>query len=188
MHEWSFQVITIQDADLYLGIDWLHHYNPPIDWRSLTLSIPEQELFKWLRNIPPLPQGVPQEYAEFASVFTQENFDQFPPEQKWDHKIQFVEDAPKSIAAKLYSLSPEKLQACREFLDENLSTGRIVEGQSPITSSFFFIKKEDGSPWPVMDYREINKWTVPDHYPLPLIDQLILSLSSAMVFTKLDIR
>ena len=39
-----------------------------------------------------------------------------------------------------------------------------------------------------MDYREINKWTIPDHYPLPLIDQLIMTLTSAMIFTKLDIR
>jgi len=39
-----------------------------------------------------------------------------------------------------------------------------------------------------MDYRAINKFTIPDHYPLPLIDQLILSLTSAMVFTKLDIH
>jgi len=39
-----------------------------------------------------------------------------------------------------------------------------------------------------MDYRAINKYTILDYYSLPLIDQLILSLSSAIVFTKLDIH
>jgi hypothetical protein len=39
-----------------------------------------------------------------------------------------------------------------------------------------------------MDYREINKWTVPDHYPLPLIDQLIMTLTSAMCFSAMDVR
>ena len=180
-------MITIKDADVYLGMDWLHRFNPPINWQNLTLSIPEQETFRRLRSLPVLPEGVPPEYSDYSTVFTQENFDQFPPERPWDHEIKFIDDAPKSIAAKVYPLSPDKLQACREFLDENLATGRIKEGQSPITSSFFFIKKADGTPRPVMDYREINKWTIPDHYPLPLIDQLIMSLTSAMIFTKLDI-
>ena len=80
------------------------------------------------------------------------------------------------------------MQSCREFLDENLASGRIVAGKSPITLSFFFTKKANESLRPVMDYQEINKWTVPDHYPLPLIDQLIMSLTSSMVFTKLDVR
>jgi Reverse transcriptase (RNA-dependent DNA polymerase) len=38
-----------------------------------------------------------------------------------------------------------------------------------------------------MDYREINKWTILDHYHLPLIEQLFMSLQKAMIFTKLDI-
>jgi len=44
------------------------------------------------------------------------------------------------------------MKACRDFIDKNLSTGRIEAGASPITSSFFFIKKYDGSPRLVMDY------------------------------------
>jgi len=176
------------DADIYLGFDWLYHYNPPVNWRKLSLSIPDKEFLNRLCSLPALLEGIPECYAEYAEVFSQESFDRFPPKRPWDHAIKFVDDAPKSIAAKIYPLSPEKMKACREFLDENLATGRIEEGQSPITSSFFFIKKFDGSPRPVMDYRAINKFTIPDHYPLPLIDQLILSLSSAMVFTKLDIR
>ena len=186
--EWSFRVIELHDADIYLGFDWLHYFNPPIDWKTLSLSTTDLEVFRRARQLPALPDGIPQEYAEFSEVFTQENFNQFPPERQWDHTIKFTADAPKSIAAKIYPLSPQKMQACREFIDENESTGRILAGASPITSSFFFIQKADGSPRPVMDYREINKWTVPDHYPLPLIEQLFLALTSAMVFTKLDIR
>ena len=112
----------------------------------------EQESLRRTRLLPPLPEGIPQEYAEYSQVFTQENFDWFPPERPWDHAIKFVEDAPKSIGAKIYPLSPTKMEACREFIDENLSTGRIREGSSPIRSSFFFIQKAGRSPRPVMDY------------------------------------
>jgi Retroviral aspartyl protease len=187
-HRWALRVTTLHDADVYLGFDWLHHFNPPINWKDLTLSLSDVETMRRTRNLPALPAGIPLEYAEFAEIFTQESFDKFPPERPWDHEIKFVEDAPKSIAAKIYPLTPNKMKSCREFLDENLTSGRIEPGQSPITSSFFFVKKFDQSLRPVMDYHEINKWTVPDHYPLPLIDQLIMSLTSAMVFTKLDIR
>jgi len=169
---------------VYMGCD----NNPPIDWKALTLSIPELEHMRAVRTRPTLPTGIPQDYAEYANVFTQESFNKFPPMRPWDHEIKFVDNAPKSIAAKLYLLTPDKMKSCQEFLDENLASGRIVARKSPITSSFFFTKKADQSLCPVMDYREINKWTIPDHYPLPLINQLIMSLTSAMIFTKLDIR
>src|SRR5882757_4400000 len=187
-HRWSFCITSLHDANIYLGFDWLYYYNLPIDWKSLTLSIPELEHMRTIHTRPTLPAGIPQDYAEYANVFTQESFNKFPPMRPWDHEIKFVDNAPKSIAAKLYSLTPDKMKSCREFLDENLASGRIVPGKSPITSSFFFTKKADQSLRPVMDYREINKWTILDHYPLPLIDQLIMSLTSVMIFTKLDIR
>src|SRR5882757_2416194 len=187
-HRWSFRVTTLHDADIYLGFDWLHHYNPPVDWKALTLSILELEHMRAIRAHTKLPAGIPDVYAEYANVFTQESFDKFPPMQPWDHEIKFVDNAPKSIAAKLYSLTPDKMKSCREFLDENLTSGQIVARKSPITSSFFFTKKADQSLCPVMDYQEINKWTILDHYPLPLINQLIMSLTSSMVFTKLDIH
>ena len=78
-HRWSFRVTTLHDADIYLGFDWLYHYNPPIDWKSLTLSIPELEHLRTMRSYPVLPAGIPEEYAEYADVFTQESFNKFPP-------------------------------------------------------------------------------------------------------------
>jgi hypothetical protein len=72
--QWPFRVIELHDADIYLGFDWLYHYNPPINWKDLTLTIKEQEIIRRTRLLPPLPDDSPQEYAEFAQVFTQENF------------------------------------------------------------------------------------------------------------------
>jgi len=51
----------------------------------------------------------------------------------------------------------------------------------------FFIKKKDGSPQLVQDYRALNAMTVKNRYPLPLISELISQLCRAKYFTKLDV-
>ena len=57
-----------------------------------------------------------------------------------------------------------------------------------MASPFFFVKKKDGSLWPVQDYRKLNEMTVKNKYPLPLISELIDQLSGSKVFSKMDIR
>ena len=57
-----------------------------------------------------------------------------------------------------------------------------------MASPFFFVKKKDGTLRPVQDYRKLNKMTVKNCYPLPLIQELIDKLKDAKVFTKMDIR
>ena len=77
----------------------------------MTLTLLEQESLKRTRLLPSLPEGIPQEYATYSQVFIQENFDQFLLERPWDHAIKLVEGAPKSISAKIYPLSPAKMEA-----------------------------------------------------------------------------
>ncbi|TFY80223.1 hypothetical protein EWM64_g3787 [Hericium alpestre] len=57
-----------------------------------------------------------------------------------------------------------------------------------MASPFFFIKKKDGKLRPVQDYRLLNKGTIPNKYPLPLIGELIDQIKDAKYFTKMDIR
>jgi len=52
----------------------------------------------------------------------------------------------------------------------------------------FFIKKKDGSPQLVQDYRALNSMTVKNKYLLPLISELVSQLHGARYFTKLDIH
>jgi len=89
---------------------------------------------------------------------------------------------------KVYPLSPLEQQAMDEFLAENLQTGCICPLKSPMATLCFFIKKKDGSLCLVQDYRVLNKITVKNHYPLPLISELVENLKGAKIFTKLDVR
>jgi len=65
---------------------------------------------------------------------------------------------------------------------------RVRRSKSPYASGFFFIKKKDGKLRPVQDYRNLNKWTIPNRYPLPLISELIHHISGKKWFTKFDVR
>jgi len=57
----------------------------------------------------------------------------------------------------------------------------------PYASGFFLIKKKDGKFRPVQDYRNLNKWTIPNKYPLPLILELVHNLADKQLFSKFDI-
>ena len=50
------------------------------------------------------------------------------------------------------------------------------------------MKKKDGSFWMCIDYRQLNKVTIKNKYPLPRIDDLFDQLQGACVFSKIDLR
>jgi hypothetical protein len=58
---------------------------------------------------------------------------------------------------------------------------------SPQASPFFFISKKDERFRPTQDYRYLNQWTVKNHYPLPLVSDIMDKASGAKYFTKLDV-
>ncbi len=57
-----------------------------------------------------------------------------------------------------------------------------------MASPFFFVKKKDGKLRPVQDYHKLNKMAIKNHYPLPLISELMDKLRGAKYFSKLNIR
>lgn len=72
----------------------------------------------------------------------------------------------------IYNLSEKELEALREYLDENLKKGFIRPSESPAGAPILFVKKKDGSLRMCVDYRGINKITIKNRYPLPLIAEL----------------
>jgi Reverse transcriptase (RNA-dependent DNA polymerase) len=80
------------------------------------------------------------------------------------------------------------VEAMTDFIKENMALGYIEKMDSPWSSPWFFIKKKDGTLQPVQDYREVNKWTVQDIYPIPRIEQILEALHGKELFTALDIR
>jgi len=131
---------------------------------------------------------VPERYHRHGKVFSEEASERFPDRWPWDHAIELTEDAPTSINCRVYPLSPKEKEEQHEFLSQNLHLQRIHHSKSPYASGFFLIRKKDGKFHPVQDYRNLNKWTIPNKYPLPLISELIYDLAEKRLFSKFDIR
>ena len=87
---------------------------------------------------------IPLEYKRFASVFSNEESQRFPPSRPWDHAIELKPDAPSHLRCKVYPMTREEDKALDEFIDEQLLKGYIEPSKSPYASPFFFVKKKDG--------------------------------------------
>jgi Reverse transcriptase (RNA-dependent DNA polymerase) len=142
---------------------------------------------------------VPQDYHDFDDLFTKDKFDRLLPHRgKWDHTIDFwLSSKNLMIPGSIYPLNDQQKSKLDEFIEENLSSGRIVPCKSPIVAPFFFVRKKDPQTGmytnanalrPTQDYRKLNKHTIPDKYPLPLIEDIVNQLGEASWFTALDIR
>ena len=130
---------------------------------------------------------LPLDYSSFASVFSKEATNHVPPTRPYDHEIN-LDDAFTPKIGKVYPLSPDERKATEDFLDKNLTSGKICPSNSPQAFPFFFVKKKDRGLRPCQDYRYVNEHTIRDAYPLPLISDLVDNLRDAKVFTKFDVR
>ena len=131
---------------------------------------------------------IPAKYHHHLSVFSEETSHRFPEPHIWDHAIELKPGAPSLIPGKVYQLMQDEQKALLEFVQEQQAKGYIHPSKSPYMAPFFFIKKKDGKLQPVQDYQCLNEWTIKNHYPLPLISELIACVQNAKKFTKVDIR
>ena len=87
-----------------------------------------------------------------------------------------------------YHMAPTKLKDLKTQLHELLDKGFIRPSVSPWGVPVLFVKKKDGTLWMCIDYRQINKVTVKNKYPLSRIEDLFDQLRRASVFSKIDLR
>jgi hypothetical protein len=130
---------------------------------------------------------IPSEYADLAIAFCKKRATQLPPHRRGDCAINLQVNAalPRSH---VYPLSQEETAAMETYVTESLGQRYIRHSTSPISSSFFFVKKKEGGLRPYIDYRGLNSITVGFSYPLPLIATAVESFHGAQFFTILDLR
>ena len=131
---------------------------------------------------------IPEEYRDLAEAFSKEKAHALPPHRgPLDHHIP-LEPGSKPVFGPIYNLSETKLQVLKEYIDDNLRKRFIRPSTSPFGSPVLFIKKPDGSLRLCVDYRALNRITIKNRYPLPLISELLDRVKGKKYFTKLDLR
>ncbi|KAE8736351.1 cytochrome P450 78A7-like [Hibiscus syriacus] len=134
-----------------------------------------------------VPDVVRHVLAEFQDVMPAELPKKLPPKREVDHKIELVPNVEPPARAP-YRMAPPELEEMRRQLKDLLDAGYIRPSKSPYGAPVLFQKKHDGSLRMCIDYRALNKLTVKNKYPIPLIADLFDQLGGARWFTKLDLR
>ncbi|GJU39610.1 putative reverse transcriptase domain-containing protein [Tanacetum coccineum] len=123
---------------------------------------------------------------DFPEVFP-EDLPGLPPTRQVEFQIDLVPGAAP-VARAPYRLAPSEMKELSEQLKELSDKGFIRPSSSPWGAPVLFVKKKDGSFWMCIDYRELNKLTVKNRYPLPRIDDLFDQLQGSSVYSKIDLR
>nr|GEX09171.1 putative reverse transcriptase domain-containing protein [Tanacetum cinerariifolium] len=92
------------------------------------------------------------------------------------------------VARAAYRLAASEMKELAKQLQELSEKGFIRPSSSPWGAPVLFVKKKDGSFRMCIDYRELNKLTVKNRYPLPRIDNLFDQLQGSSVYSKIDLR
>nr|GFA49987.1 putative reverse transcriptase domain-containing protein [Tanacetum cinerariifolium] len=110
-----------------------------------------------------------------------------PPVREVEFNIELIPGA-EPISKAPYRMAPIELKELKDQLQELLERGFIRSSVSSWGAPVLFVKKKDGSMRLCIDYRELNKITIRNRYPLPRIDDLFDQLQGAMHFSKIDLR
>ncbi|KAM1521892.1 hypothetical protein ACFX10_012067 [Malus domestica] len=131
------------------------------------------------------PKDVPV-VKHYTDVFP-EDLPGLPPAREIEFTIDLLPGTdPISLAP--YRMAPAELRELKVQLQELVDKGYIQSSMSPWGAPVLFVKKKDGSMRLCIDYRQLNRVTVKNRYPLPRIDDLFDQLKGAQIFSKIDLR
>ncbi|GJX95113.1 putative reverse transcriptase domain-containing protein [Tanacetum coccineum] len=152
--------------DVIVGMDWFSKNKVVIVCHKKVVEIPLK--------------------GDFVDVFL-EDFLGLPPQRQVEFCIDLVPGATP-VAKSPYRLAPSEMQELSGQLQVLQDKGFIRPSHSPWGAPMLFVKKKVGSFRMCIDYRELNKLTVKNCYPLPRTDDLFDQLQGARHFSKIDLR
>ncbi|GAU34277.1 hypothetical protein TSUD_321230 [Trifolium subterraneum] len=172
--------LPLKDMDIVLGMDWLSANTVYIGCAEKNLYVPidlnaeTRALTALLQNTHQLIQYLGAENKCFNIMFTVSSESSLSPSD-----ISIVREYLDVFPEEINSLLPEREI---EFSID------LVPGSQPISVAPYRMKKKDGTIRLCIDYRQLNKVTIKNKYPLPRIDDLLDQLRGATIFSKIDLR
>ncbi|GKE81037.1 putative reverse transcriptase domain-containing protein [Tanacetum coccineum] len=187
--------VELSSFDVMISMDWLTRCHAVIVYDEKLVRIPygndtlifhgnesNDKRESWLTIIL---CSKAQEYME-KGLFPEE-LPGLPPARPVEFQIDLIPGAAL-VARAPYRLAPSKMKELSEQLQEISDKGFIRPSSSPWGAPVLFVKKKDGSFRMCIDYRELNKLTVKNRYPLPRIDDLFDQLQGSSIYSKIDLR
>lgn len=186
---------------IILGIPWLQAHNPSINWATGEVTFPseycqqhclyrsscETSQLLCLDSDLELRQSIPEPYRDFLDVFSKKGAETLPPHRPYDCPIELLPGTEVPFE-RIFPLTEQEIGTLKVYIYENLEKGFIRLSTSPAGAGIFFVEKKDHSLRPCIDYRELNRITIKNCYPLPPMPELSQRLGTAVVFTKLDLH
>ena len=137
-------------------------------------------------------EGMPEEIKavlyEYKDIFPSDLPLGLPPMRKVHEFRIDLEDDTLPVYRPIYKLSPLELEECRKQIQYLLDKDFIRPSDSLYGASILFVPKQDGGLRFCIDYRWLNKKTIKNRYPLPLLEEMFDRLGGAKVFSKLDLK
>jgi len=210
-------VMDLDGTDMFLGHDWLVKHNLEVNWKNGTIKFTrclrnctmkhEDIQFKSKRTkvtetmdnkkqdneeIRKKPdktnsEDLPEYIQPFTYLFNKKKFEKLQERCEWDHEINLIDEAPKELNAKAYTMTLKKEEALNQWLNKQLKAELIVESKSRYAAPCFYIPKKDGSLRLIQDCRKLNQVTIKDKMSLSLIGEVIDKLKEVRYFNKLDL-
>ncbi|GJW76562.1 putative reverse transcriptase domain-containing protein, partial [Tanacetum coccineum] len=187
--------------DVIVGMDWLSEHKAEIVCHEKVVRIPLESgeiLYVQGERTPGIAKALSNVKVDepklsdisivrdFVEVFP-EDLSGLPPQRQVEFRIDLVPGATP-VAKSPYRLAPSEMQELSAQLQELQDKGFIRPSHSPWGAPVLFVKKKDGALRMCIDYRELNKLTIKNRYPLPRIDDLFDQLQGARYFSKIDLR
>ena len=152
----------------------------------LTVLFPDEEEEKPQRKKQE-EEEIPLELTDIVDMMDISKSSILPTFKNTDHQIMLQPNIIPPVGT-IYPLLPNELKILRDYITENLANHRICPSQSSVASPVLFVPKKDSTLCLCIDYRGLNKITIKNRYPLPLISEILDRASGAKFFSKIDIK
>ena len=111
----------------------------------------------------------------------------FPPKRAHDHGI-LLKDDRQVVKVRPYKYHMVHKDEIERLVVEMKFTSIIKDSNNPFASLVILVKKKDGTWRLYIDYRQLNKLTIKDKFPIPLVEEFLDELFGSFWFTKLDLK